>query len=116
VLNGASTERKVQRNQNARALPRGKTLRAGAAGRTTRGLAGDLITLFGGLAYCSRWWPSFLVLAPGVALILLLAPDAYVVFGLLFDALILAASVIVVSRIVHRPSTTARLHLRGQGA
>jgi hypothetical protein len=42
------------------------------------------ITLLGLLAFGRRWWPSYLLLASGVALILLLAPDPYTVFGILF--------------------------------
>ena len=56
-------------------------------------LAGFLaigITLLGALAYGRRWWPAFLLLASGVAFILVLAPDAYAAFGLLFVGVALA--------------------------
>jgi hypothetical protein len=50
-------------------------------------LAGFLavgITAAGALVFGHRWWPPYLVLASAVALVLLLAPDAYAAFGLLF--------------------------------
>jgi hypothetical protein len=50
-------------------------------------LAGFLavgITVAGALAYGRRWWPPYLLLASAVALMLLLAPDAYAAFGLVF--------------------------------
>lgn len=49
-------------------------------------LAGFLavgITAAGALVFGRRWWPPYLVLASAVALVLLLAPDAYAAFGLL---------------------------------
>ena len=56
-------------------------------------LAGFLaigISVLGFLAFGWRWLPPFLLIASGVALILLLAADSYTVFGLLF--LIMAAT------------------------
>jgi hypothetical protein len=56
-------------------------------------LAGFLaigITVLGFLAFRWRWLPPYLLLASGVALILLLAADSYTVFGLSF--LIVAAT------------------------
>jgi hypothetical protein len=50
-------------------------------------LAGFLaigITLIGFLAFGWRWPPPYLLIASGVALVLLLAPDSYSIFGLLF--------------------------------
>lgn len=50
-------------------------------------LAGFLalgITIAGGLAFGRRWWPAHLLIAAAVLLILLLAPDAYAAFGLMF--------------------------------
>jgi hypothetical protein len=42
------------------------------------------ITVSGALAYGWRWWPTCLLLASGVALVLILAPDSFAAFGLLF--------------------------------
>jgi hypothetical protein len=61
-------------------------------------LAGDLnsalaaflasgITVAGALAFGRHWWPPYLLLASSVALVLLLAPDPYTAFGLLFLAM-----------------------------
>jgi hypothetical protein len=55
-------------------------------------LAGFLaigITAAGFLAFGWRWLPPYLLVASGVALVLLLAPDSYATFGLIF--LIVAA-------------------------
>jgi hypothetical protein len=54
-------------------------------------LAGFLaagITIAGCLAFGWRWWPPYLLIASGVALVLLLAPDSYAAFGLIFLALL----------------------------
>jgi len=51
-------------------------------------LAGFLaisITVLGALTFGRRWWPPYLLLASAVALILLLAADAYTAFGVGFD-------------------------------
>ena len=56
-------------------------------------LAGFLaigITLAGFLAFGLRWLAPYLLVASAVALVLLLAPDSYAAFGLIF--LLLAAS------------------------
>jgi hypothetical protein len=58
-------------------------------------LAGFLaigITLVGFLAFGWRWLPSYLLIASGVALVLLLASDSYTVFGLLFLTLTATAT------------------------
>jgi hypothetical protein len=41
-------------------------------------------TVIGALHYGWRWWPVYLALASGVALVLLLAPDSFAAFGLAF--------------------------------
>jgi hypothetical protein len=49
-------------------------------------LAGFLaigITVAGFLAFGWRWLPPYLLVAAGVALVLLLAPDSYAAFGLM---------------------------------
>ena len=42
------------------------------------------ITAVGALAFGRRWWPPYLLLGSGVALVLLLAPDNFAMFGVLF--------------------------------
>jgi hypothetical protein len=54
-------------------------------------LAGFLavgITVGGALAWGRRWWAPYLLVASAVALVLLLAPDSYAAFGLIFLALV----------------------------
>lgn len=51
------------------------------------------ITTGGALAFGRRWWAPFANLAAVVMLTLLLAPDAYVAFGLTFAIVVLAALV-----------------------
>jgi hypothetical protein len=41
-------------------------------------------TVVGALAYGWRWWPAYLLLASGVAFVLILPPDSFAAFGLLF--------------------------------
>jgi hypothetical protein len=66
----------------------------------------------GALAHGWRWWPPYLLLASAVALALLLAPDSYTAFGLVFLAVGLAA----IGRLVcpalfsaHRPRAATAL-------
>jgi hypothetical protein len=42
------------------------------------------ITLAGALEYGRGWWATYLLVASGVAFVLLLTPDAYTAFGLVF--------------------------------
>ena len=42
------------------------------------------ITAVGALAVGWRWWPSYLLVGSGVALVLLLSPDNFATFGVLF--------------------------------
>jgi hypothetical protein len=42
------------------------------------------ITTIGTLVFGWRWWPPYLLLGSGVALVLLLAPDNFASFGVLF--------------------------------
>jgi hypothetical protein len=56
-------------------------------------LAGFLsigLTVLGALAFGRHWWPAYVLLATVVALLLLLAPDAYTMFGITFDLALLA--------------------------
>ena len=65
-----------------------------ATGDGDAALAGFLaigITLLGALALGRRWWAPYGLLAAGVLLVLLLAPDAYVAFGLSFAVVVVAA-------------------------
>jgi hypothetical protein len=48
------------------------------------------ITLLGALAFGRRWWQAYVLLAAGVLLVLLLAPDPYVAFGLTFAFIAIA--------------------------
>src|SRR5262249_42005318 len=42
------------------------------------------ITIVGALAFGWCWWPAYLLIASAVALVLVLTPDPYTAFGLLF--------------------------------
>jgi hypothetical protein len=62
----------------------------GLTGDVNSFLAGFLaigLTLVGCLAFGWRWLPPYLLVASGVALVLLLAPDSYAAFGLIFVVL-----------------------------
>lgn len=51
------------------------------------------LPIAGFACYGWRWWPTFSVIAAGVLLLLLLAEDAYLAFGLSFlTAALLAAA------------------------
>ena len=63
-------------------------------------LAGFLavgITVWGALVFGRRWWSGYALIAAGVLLVLVLAPDAYAVFGVLFD-LIVATVLLTMAR------------------
>jgi hypothetical protein len=77
-------------------------------------LAGFLavgITVAGALIVGRRWWPAYALLAAIVLLVLMLAPDAYVVFGLLFD-LIVAVVLVAALRVRIRHATGVSLRAR----
>jgi hypothetical protein len=66
-------------------------------GDLSGGMAGFLamgITAAGFLAWGWRWCAPYLLVASVVALTLLLAPDSYAAFGLIFLALVVAAAVV----------------------
>jgi hypothetical protein len=72
-------------------------------------LAGFLavgITVAGGLVFGRSWWPAYALLAAFVLLVLMLAPDPYTAFGLLF-VLIAAVVLVVGERSGTRRSATA---------
>src|SRR6266498_3665514 len=65
-------------------------------GDVNAALAGFLavgITPVGALAFGRRWWAPFSTIAAIVLLVLVVTPEAYVTFGLIFDLIILAAIV-----------------------
>jgi hypothetical protein len=84
------------------------------AGDPNGALAGFLavgITIVGALAFGRRWWPPYLLLASAVALVLLLAPDAYAAFGLLFvliEAAAIAGALGHVPLRLHQPAGHGR--------
>jgi hypothetical protein len=64
------------------------------AGDLNAGLAAFLaigITVAGAVAFGRRWWPTYALIAAGALLVLVLAPDAYAAFGLIFGVTLLAA-------------------------
>jgi hypothetical protein len=66
-------------------------------------LAGFLaigITVLGFLAFGWRWLPPYLLIASGVALVLLLATDSYTVFGLVLLVLTATAAVVFHERLI----------------
>jgi hypothetical protein len=65
-------------------------------------LAGFLaigITVAGALAFGRWWWPAYLLIATAVLLVLLLTPDAYAAFGLIFFVLTAGLGLAAVPRI-----------------
>jgi hypothetical protein len=79
-------------------------------------LAGFLavgITTLGGLMLGRRWWAVFPAVATGVLAVLLLAPDTYAAFGLVFDVLALGGLGWLIARrggvgVLHGRRPTAR--------
>lgn len=70
-------------------------------------LAGFLaigITLAGALVFGRRWWPPYPLVATAVALVLLLAPDAYAALGVVFAAVWLAVPAVLLPGIAGRPT------------
>jgi hypothetical protein len=90
-------------------LPLAATIPAVAfAGDLNAGLAAFLavgITVVGALVFGRRRWPAYALVAASVLLILVLAPDAYAAFGLLFD-LMLAVVLVAVLRARTRHTAT----------
>jgi hypothetical protein len=65
------------------------------AGDADAALAGFLavgIATLGAVWFGWRWWSPFALLGAGVLLVLLLAPDAYVAFGLIFAVVVAGAA------------------------
>jgi hypothetical protein len=69
------------------------------------------ITVLGFLIYGRSWWGPFLVIASVVLLTLVLAPDAYIAFGLAFTVLLLAA---LGALLIGRSSTRGGMALRAE--
>jgi hypothetical protein len=84
-------------------LPAGLVLPAlWLTGDLNSALAGFLamgISLAGFLAWGRRWLAPYLLVASGVALVLLLAPDSYAAFGLLFLLLMVGLATSVRCRV-----------------
>jgi hypothetical protein len=64
----------------------------------TAGFLAVGITIAGALVFGRRWWPAYALVAAGAALVLLLAPDAYAAFGLIFDLILAAAAIATIRR------------------
>jgi hypothetical protein len=65
-------------------------------GDVNAALAGFLavgVPVVGALIYGRRWWAPFSTIAALVLLLLVVPPEAYVVFGLIFDLVLLLALV-----------------------
>ena len=84
-----------------------------ATGDLDSTLAGFLaigITVAGALAFGRRWWPAYAAIASFVLLVMLLAPDAYAGFGLIFFTI--AAGTALVTG--YHAVSGARLHGHGR--
>ena len=68
---------------------------AALAGFLAIGIAVSGTPIFG-----LHWWPAYLLIASAVVLMLVLAPDAWIAFGLVFDALAIGG----LARTLLRPS------------
>jgi len=82
-----------------------------ATGDLDTTLAGFLafgITIAGALHFGHRWWPAYLLVAAAVLLVLLLAPDAYAAFGLIFLVGTTAVLLATISRTLTAPTGRAR--------
>jgi hypothetical protein len=63
------------------------------------------ITVIGALAFGRRWWAGYTLLAAIVLLVFLVAPEAYVAFGVAFDSAALVALAALVLRLRRRRAT-----------
>ena len=87
-----------------------------ATGDLDSTLAGFLaigITLSGALAFGRRWWPAYVVIAACVLLVLLLAPDTYAAFGLIFFAIGVGTVAVAGYRVISAPRPHGRGHVSG---
>jgi hypothetical protein len=82
-----------------------------ASGDLDSTLAGFLavgITIAGALRFGQRWWPVYALIASAVLLILLLAPDAYAAFGLIFIVSALLVAFAAAARTLMAPTRHPR--------
>jgi hypothetical protein len=70
------------------------------------------ITVAGAVVFGWRWWPPYLLLASSVALVLLVAPDSFAAFGLLF----LVISTGGAALLIHAVGEPRLPRLQGAGA
>jgi hypothetical protein len=70
------------------------------------------ITVAGAVVFGWQWWPPYLVLASCVALLLLLAPDTFAAFGLLF----LLVSIGAATHLIRAVGEPRLPRLQGAGA
>jgi predicted membrane metal-binding protein len=66
------------------------------------GVLATAITLLGALAFGPRGWPLFLSLASCVLIVLLVAPDAYVAFGLWCLFAVLTAAIATATKAIYK--------------
>jgi hypothetical protein len=64
------------------------------------------VSVIGALMFGRSWWSGYALIVAGVLLILVLAPDAYIVFGLLL-ALIITQALLIMLHQRRQGSTTA---------
>jgi hypothetical protein len=70
------------------------------------------ITAFGALTFGCGWWPSYMLLASVVALILLLAPDGYAAFGITLGVVWLTVLADLLFRALQRRRTRQTVYGR----
>jgi hypothetical protein len=80
-------------------------------------LAGFLaigISVCGALVFGRRWWPAYLLIASAVLLVLVVAPDAWTAFGLVFDGLAIGglATILVSRPSLRQPTRPLRVGAR----
>jgi hypothetical protein len=71
-------------------------------------------TVAGALVFGRGWWAGYALITAGVLLVLVLAPDAYVVFGVLFD--LITAAVLLAMLRNRRQETIIETTVRRWGA
>ena len=74
------------------------------------------ITTLGMLAFGQRWWPALALIGAGGLLVLVLAPDAYIAFGMIFAVVIAGAAGLLAYRNSRAGTSPMRLFRRGAPA